>query len=59
MEENAENLTPIFADLAEENPNVEEANDPHPVDENPEDHVGDETPDPWDDPTQIDWPNNK
>lgn len=25
-------------------------NNPHPVDEDPEDHIGDETPDPWDKP---------
>lgn len=29
------------------------ANDP---DENPEDHIGDEIPDPWSDPSQVDWP---
>ena len=31
---------------------------PHPVDENPEDHIGDELKDPWDDETQTDWPSN-
>lgn len=25
-------------------------NNPHPVDEDPEEHVGDEQPDPWDEP---------
>lgn len=25
-------------------------------DVNPEDHIGDETPDPWKDPEQKDWP---
>lgn len=30
-----------------------------PVFENPLDHVGDEIPDPWDDVTQEDWPNNE
>ena len=30
----------------------------HPVDENPEDHCGDEMPDPWSDPKQTDWPMN-
>lgn len=29
----------------------------HPVDENPEEHIGDETRDPWDDEDQKDWPN--
>jgi hypothetical protein len=28
------------------------ANAPH---ENPEDHIGEEIPDPWDDPKQKDW----
>jgi len=41
----------------EENPTVEV--DPiHPVDENPEEHMGDVMPDPWDDPQQEDWPTN-
>lgn len=31
--------------MAEENEGV----NPHPVDEDPEEHVGDELPDPWDD----------
>lgn len=31
--------------------------DPHPAaDENPEQHIGELTPDPWDDPEQTDWP---
>ena len=30
----------------------------HPVDEDPEDHIGDETPDPWSDDDQKDWPNS-
>ncbi|MBM0203501.1 hypothetical protein JNW90_10530 [Micromonospora sp. STR1s_5] len=30
--------------------------DPHPVDEDPEAHIGPEIPDPWDDPKQTDWP---
>lgn len=30
--------------------------DPHPVDEDPENHIGEEIPDPWDDPEQTDWP---
>lgn len=30
-------------------------NDPHPFEEDPEDHLGDVTPDPWDDETQTDW----
>ncbi len=25
------------------------------LDENPEDHIGEELPDPWDDETQSDW----
>lgn len=32
--------------------------DPHASNENPEDHIGDETPDPWSDAAQTDWPNN-
>lgn len=31
-------------------------NNPHPVEEDPEDHIGDVIPDPWDDPEQTDWP---
>lgn len=27
--------------------------------EDPEEHIGDETPDPWDDSKQSDWPNMK
>lgn len=30
---------------------------PHPVpDESPEQHIGPQLPDPWDDPEQTDWP---
>ncbi len=29
---------------------------PHPVHEDPEQHIGDQIPDPWADPTQTDWP---
>lgn len=29
----------------------------HPVEEDPEDHIGDEMPDPWTDASQGDWPN--
>jgi hypothetical protein len=32
-------------------------NDPHPHDEDPEDNIGPEVPDPWMDDTQTDWPN--
>jgi len=32
--------------------------DPHPVVEDPEEHIGEEMPDPWDDPNQTDWPTN-
>lgn len=32
------------------------SSDPHPVDEDPEEHIGPEIPDPWDDPEQADWP---
>ena len=28
----------------------------HPVDEDPEQHIGEETNDPWDDEAQVDWP---
>jgi hypothetical protein len=31
-------------------------NDPHPFDEDPEQCIGAETKDPWDDPEQTDWP---
>jgi len=33
--------------------------DPHAAapDEDPEQHIGEEMPDPWDDPDQTDWPN--
>lgn len=34
-----------------------EQNPAHPVDEDPEQHLGDEINDPWDDETQTDWPN--
>jgi hypothetical protein len=30
----------------------------HSVDEDPEELLGEVIPDPWDDGTQIDWPNN-
>lgn len=30
---------------------------PHEVDENPEDHIGEELPDPWEDDSAGDWPN--
>lgn len=29
----------------------------HPVDEDPEQHMGDPIADPWDDESQTDWPN--
>lgn len=33
------------------------ATDPHPVpDEDPEQHIGNQTLDPWSDPEQTDWP---
>lgn len=32
--------------------------DPHPVDEDPEEHIGEKIPDPWEDPEQEDWPMN-
>lgn len=32
--------------------------DPDAVDEDPEELLGSVTPDPWDDKTQLDWPNN-
>lgn len=34
---------------------MQEDKNPHPVDEDPEDHIGEELPDPWDDPAQTDW----
>lgn len=44
-----------------ENPPVEddevERHPAHPVDEDPEDHIGDELIDPWLDDEQKDWPN--
>jgi hypothetical protein len=33
-------------------------NSAHKADENPESHLGEETPDPWDDSEQTDWPNS-
>lgn len=33
--------------------------DPDAVDENPEELMGEVIPDPWNDKTQIDWPNNE
>lgn len=30
-------------------------NDPHPFEEDPEECMGEITPDPWDDPAQTDW----
>lgn len=32
---------------------------PHTVDENPEEHIGEETADPWADDAQTDWANNE
>jgi len=32
---------------------------PHLVDEDPEDYIGAEILDPWEDPTQLDWPNGE
>lgn len=29
---------------------------PHPVDENPENFIGQQTSDPWEDDSQTDWP---
>lgn len=39
--------------VTEENP----VDPVHPVNEDPEDHIGRELPDPWDDSEQTDWPN--
>lgn len=33
-------------------------NNPHPVEEDPEEHVGRRRKDPWADDKQTDWPNN-
>ena len=30
--------------------------DPHPVDEDAEENLGEAIPDPWSDPEQTDWP---
>lgn len=35
-----------------------QVSDPHPVDEDPEEHVGRRRKDPWTDDKQEDWPNN-
>lgn len=52
-----------MTDEIEQDPTVEDrlssgtdahAADPH---EDPEDHVGKEIPDPWEDSSQMDWPN--
>lgn len=32
------------------------ATTPHPAAEEPEQHIGIQLPDPWDDPEQTDWP---
>jgi hypothetical protein len=36
-----------------------EGTNAHPVDEDPEDHLGEEIPDPWADNEQVDWPNGE
>ena len=35
-----------------------EPEDPHAVDEDPEEFIGEELLDPWEDPDQPDWPND-
>lgn len=46
--ENIDALKDTGTPKTEEDQTVDFAdNDPHPVDENPEDHCGDEVPDPW------------
>lgn len=37
----------------------ENSTNPHPKDEDPEDNIGEELPDPWVDPKQMDWPQNE
>lgn len=53
------NTEPVEADVPEVgdevSPGVSVA---HVVEENPEDHLGVETKDPWVDETQTDWPNH-
>lgn len=34
-------------------------NNPHSTNEDPEEHLGKEIPDPWDDETQKDWPTGR
>lgn len=35
------------------------SDNPHEVEENPEDHIGEETPDPWEDASAENWPNEE
>lgn len=47
-------------EVTEDNQNSEqptETHPAHPVNEDPEEHIGDELIDPWVDPEQTDWPN--
>lgn len=50
---------PTVAPVVEESQPVDvplEQNPAHPAEEDPEQLMGDETNDPWDDETQTDWP---
>lgn len=47
----ATNPEPTQDEPAENPARPEVTNDPHPVDEDPEQHIGDEVPDPWGPPT--------
>jgi len=44
--------------MAAENPPAQPVVDPHLVDEDPEELLGEVILDPWADNTQLDWPNN-
>lgn len=58
MTEETKNTPPTDAPEVEQSQPVDAPveNAAHPVDEDPEQHMGDETNDPWDDETQTDWP---
>lgn len=53
MAEQKDGANPPPESVVEENV----VNPAHEVNENPEEHLGAEMPDPWDDEAQTDWPN--
>lgn len=52
------NPEPVQVRPSDSEPDAAPVSDPHPVDEDPEDHVGRRRKDPWADEKQTDWPNN-